>query len=203
MHSPSGLDRVINLSDAVVAIAVTLLILPLVDSASAHNTSTMSEVLSDNSARLLAFGLSFYVIVQFWLIHHAMYLHVVGYTGGLIWINFVWLVSIVFLPFPTELISAGGVSDPTSSRVYIGTMLVTSLATLGAQWLIVRSPELQAEAVRGTLSVTAVAITAVAMAVAFLIAIALPSVGLWALLALVPIGVVRRILARRAAIRAG
>lgn len=107
MHTERGFDRLVNFSDAVVAIAITLLILPLVDTATELNDKTVSELLADNWVKLLVFVISFAVIGRFWLAHHRMYENIVGYDKPLLWANLFWLLTIVFLPFPTELIAAG------------------------------------------------------------------------------------------------
>src|SRR5690242_5482336 len=97
-------DRIVFFSDAIVAIAITLLVLPLVDSVPEEGTFKASDLLADDSALLLAFGLSFFVIARFWLVHHRIFTKIEGYTTPLVWANMAWLVSIVWLPFPTEMI---------------------------------------------------------------------------------------------------
>ncbi len=43
-------------------------------------------------------------------------------------LNFVWLISIVFLPFAANLLNAGKEDDRLTYALYLGTMLVTSLS---------------------------------------------------------------------------
>src|SRR6478735_6009389 len=65
-------ERLKAFSDAVVAIAMTLLILPLMESVrdvAAHDLSTW-EWLNENAGQLLSFALSFVLIANFWLTHH-------------------------------------------------------------------------------------------------------------------------------------
>ncbi len=66
MNTDKGLQRLVTFSDAVVAIAITLLILPLVDAASSFPSMGLRHFLDANSTRLLAFALSFVVIGSFW-----------------------------------------------------------------------------------------------------------------------------------------
>jgi uncharacterized membrane protein len=189
MPTQRGFDRVVNLSDAVVAIAATLLVLPLVDTASSIDDSTLGELLAENASELTAFVLSFAVIFRFWLLHHALFARLRGFSTPMLLVNVVWMLGIAFLPFPTELVAFSGAHDPGVSALYIGTMLVTTVASTVQQWLASRSPELHAEpgdrfGVRGSLVATAT------MVVALLIAVVLPAVGLWALALLVPSGFV-------------
>ena len=179
-----GLGRLISFSDAIVAIAATLLVLPLADAAADIRTRTVSQVLSDNRQAIIAFALSFVVILRFWLVHHRMYEHVVDYTHSLILVNTVWLFCIVFIPFPTELIGKreGAVAD----GLYIGTILAATAAGTVGQWILVRTPTLVSEPARRTLTLVPAITTTVGMVLAFVIAIMFPVIGLWALLLLFP-----------------
>jgi uncharacterized membrane protein len=100
-------DRLVLFTDAVVAIAVTLLILPLVDvgtAAVAENLRTRA-VISDHKTQILSFLLSFVVIARLWLTHHRIFEHVKAYNSRLMELNMFWLLTIVILPFPTAMIS--------------------------------------------------------------------------------------------------
>ena len=71
-----------------------------------------------------------------------------GYNSVVVWGMFIWLLSIVFLPFPTELLGSSSRVDAAGHAIYVGTMLVTSLAAF-VRLAIVRWPELQRESTRG------------------------------------------------------
>jgi uncharacterized membrane protein len=58
VHSEAGFRRLVAFSDAVVAIAITLLILPLVDSAGTIGNAGIGHFLHANQDRLLGFALS-------------------------------------------------------------------------------------------------------------------------------------------------
>ena len=117
MHSERGFDRLVNFSDAVVAIAITVLVLPLVDLAANIGSEATAHFLLENRFRLFVFFLSFAVIGRFWLAHHRLYESVAGYNDWLLWANLVWLLSIVFLPFPTELPAAANSHDRVTNSL--------------------------------------------------------------------------------------
>jgi uncharacterized membrane protein len=198
MQSEAGFRRLVAFSDAVVAIAITLLVLPLVDAAGSIGTATVGTFLSDNKARLLAFLLSFAVIGRFWWGQHQTHEGVKAYNAVLVWGLFLWLLSIVFLPFPTELLGTATNGSGTADRaLYIGTLLVASIAVLVQQWAIVHWPKLQMDEQRGSAHLDSAVVLVVLMAVALVVSVAVPAIGLWALLLLLLSTPVERFLLRR------
>jgi uncharacterized membrane protein len=196
VRTERGFDRLVNFSDAVVAIAITLLILPLVDTAANLHGANAGSFIAKNEFKLFVFVLSFAVIGRFWLVHHKMYEYVIGYNDGILWANILWLLSIVFLPFPTELLASSNRHERTVYALYVGTMLVSSAALLLQQWMYTRSPELQSERVRGKLTLIPAAVNTGLMLVAFVIAVTLPAIGLWGLLLLFLAEPIERVLMR-------
>jgi uncharacterized membrane protein len=178
-------DRLVLFTDAVVAIAITLLVLPLVDlvSQAVANHTPSTHVISDNLSQLLTFLLSFVVIARFWLMHHRIFEHVRTYNQPLIELNLVWVLTIVVLPFPTEMASA--YSDQFTAGLYVGTILASSACQTAMIVLIHRRPEL--ETTDNRLSrrnrISAISGTAL-LAVAFLLAALVPHVNYFALLLL-------------------
>ncbi|MEA9986398.1 MULTISPECIES: TMEM175 family protein [Subtercola] len=192
-----GFDRLVNLSDAVVAIAITLLVLPLVDAAGAIGDTPVPQFMADNGVKFFVFALSFVVIARFWVIHHAMYRNLEAYNRPLIYANFLWLISIVFLPFPTELLASGSESNHATSILYIGTLALTTVAGLAQQIVIVRDPELQRVEVRKTLHMRVAIIAASIMLVALAVTIIVPTVNQWPLLLLLLTGPIEHFLLPR------
>ncbi len=183
MRSERGFHRLVAFSDAVVAIAITLLILPLVDRASNINGGDVLTFFNENRFRLFAFTLSFVVIGSFWWGQHQAFERVKGYNTVFVLAIFVWLFSIVFLPFPTELLGSGKSNVPTHA-LYVGTMLLATVASFVAQWAVVRWPELQTEDHRGTATIDGALVSTILMALAFTGTIVLPALGMWCLLIL-------------------
>ena len=124
--SERGFDRLVNFSDAVVAIAISLLILPVVDAVTDISDETGVDFFAENGSRLIAFVVSFVVIAKFWLVHHSLFEKVVSYTQPILIANFVWLISIVFIPLPTEMLGEHGVDDAFVRFVYCGSLFVSS-----------------------------------------------------------------------------
>jgi len=125
----AGVDRIIAFSDGVVAIAITLLILPLTE-IDRPAGATLGNVVVDNWTALFAFALSFAVIANYWTIHHAILRPLRRYNRRLIQLNMLWLAAIVFLPFPTALIADG--LEGGFSTLYISTLLVVSILNLSS-----------------------------------------------------------------------
>jgi uncharacterized membrane protein len=194
MPNDAGFRRLVAFSDAVVAIAITLLILPLVDAAGTIGSESIGAFLSDNRTKLLAFTLSFAVIGRFWWAQHQMHEQVENYNPVFAWGMFVWLFGIVILPFPTELLSSPAPSGRGIHAIYIGTLLVASVGVVVQQSAVVHWPELQDEEHRGEARMSLAVVQALLMAIALVVAITVPAIGLWALLLLLllyPIGWVR------------
>lgn len=181
MRTERGFGRLVGFSDGVVAIAITLLILPLVDAAT-HIDGSVWTFLQDNSFRIFVFVLSFLVIGRFWFVHHALYENAVAYNSQLLWANLFWLLTIVFQPFSTELLASGGADGPLRSAIYVGTMLLTCVAALLQQLVLLRYPELRAPG--ASLRVQPYVTIVLIMALALVVAVLIPRIGLLALLLL-------------------
>jgi len=136
MSSERGLERLVAFSDAVVAIAITLVVLPLVDTARDVDGGSVADFVRENAAPLGAAALSFVVIAALWQAHHSVLGRIRALTRGMMRANWLWLAAIVFLPLPTVLIVGAAQEDRLGVVIYIATMLVASaslavLAELG------------------------------------------------------------------------
>ena len=131
-----GLERLIFFSDAVFAIVITLLVLPLTAEIELPDGGQdLTAHVWAQWPRVLSFLLSFLVIGQFWIAHHRMFEYVRRYDQGLLWLNLVSLLTVSFMPFPTALIGARLETDAAFPVVlYAASMTVSSFA-LTASWL--------------------------------------------------------------------
>ncbi len=143
VRTERGFDRFVNFSDAVVAIAVSLLILPLVDAVNETRAGGLSasEFFNDNGDRLLAFALSFVVIASFWVNHHSVFEQVKTYSPALVWMNLGWLFTIVFLPLPTEVLAVQSSADAFVRFQYIASVLAVSITIVGIELVDRSQPE--------------------------------------------------------------
>ena len=92
------LERLVNFSDAVIAIAITLLVVQFSVPAASED---VGEALLDRWPQFLSFILSFFVIGIFWMAHHRIFRYVARMDQGLLWLNLLFLMCIAFLPYPT------------------------------------------------------------------------------------------------------
>ncbi len=114
MERSFGLERIVFFSDAVFAIAITLLAIELrvPDIIETANDALASQALwlalAAEWPRLLAFTLSFYIIGAFWIAHHRYFRYIQSYDEGLIRLNLVWLFFVVLLSFTTAILGEYG-----------------------------------------------------------------------------------------------
>jgi uncharacterized membrane protein len=203
MPTPRGLERLVFFTDAVVAIAITLLILPLVDAASGASEAHLSPgtFLSDHLGQVLAFLISFVVIARLWRAHHSLFEHVGSYNGRVELLSLLWAFTVAVLPLPTAM-TAQFDTVPLTVGFYIGTMLVSSLTLTLLAVTVSGNPALESSdnPIPATLVSRSVTTTALFF-VALLIGLLLPAVNYFALLVLFLGWPVRGFLVRRAASR--
>jgi uncharacterized membrane protein len=110
-HSHRELDRLIFFSDAIFAIVMTLLILEIRAPDNVPSNVAATEVPSLVWAlwpKFFSYVLSFLVIGTYWISHHQIFRYVRSYDRTLLWLNLVFLLSISFIPFPTDLLGEYG-----------------------------------------------------------------------------------------------
>jgi uncharacterized membrane protein len=175
-------ERFLTFIDAVVAIAVTLLVLPLVDLVGELESGiSVHQLLEDNTAPIGAFFLSFLVISQVWLGQHRLVRNVIGTNEALTRLLLLWSLTIVVLPFPTALVAgphdAGG--EAITKVLYVGTMAIGALL-LGLMAVVIsRHPELR-DAAESPDPVHAFG-TCVVFLVALALMLAVPATSYWPL----------------------
>jgi uncharacterized membrane protein len=136
-EEPAGgtlaLERLVFFSDAVFAIAITLLVLeihvPRLESGAP--SAAFAAELGQLVPNMLGFALSFMVIGLFWLGHHRLFVGTHVFASALMWPNLFFLMAIAFMPFATAFMSANG-NAFVPALVYNLTLLASAL---GIWWL--------------------------------------------------------------------
>ncbi|OUJ73405.1 TMEM175 family protein [Hymenobacter crusticola] len=95
------LERLILFTDAVFAIAITLLVIEIKVPELHHVQSERAVMIATLNLlpKFIGFLVAFFVIAIYWTAHHRVFRFVHRYTTGLIWLNIVFLLSIVLMPF--------------------------------------------------------------------------------------------------------
>jgi uncharacterized membrane protein len=128
-----SVDRLLTLSDGVVAIALTLLVLQLRVPAAGqvadpNSAAALAEQLGRGGSQLISYAISFYVIAQFWLAHQRVFRQIAGHREGLAWWNFAFLFTITVMPFTSALLGAYS-ENPLAVDIFALNLLLASLAT--------------------------------------------------------------------------
>ena len=140
------LERLILFSDAVFAIAITLLVIEIKvpELHGEHATEdAMLHELGKLVPKFLGFFISFVLIGVYWTIHHRLFGFVTGYTRKLIRLNLFFLFTIVLMPFSTGIL--GEYSRPstlhliTPLAVYVFNICLVGLANF-LMWQYVTNP---------------------------------------------------------------
>ncbi|MEO7307647.1 MAG: TMEM175 family protein [Ferruginibacter sp.] len=102
------LERLILFSDAVFAIAITLLVIelkvPEIDR-SILTEGKLLEALGHLIPKFFGFVISFMFIGIYWTVHHRMFGYVVNYTPKLLRLNLLFLFAVALMPFSTAFYS--------------------------------------------------------------------------------------------------
>ncbi|GAA2752069.1 TMEM175 family protein [Amnibacterium kyonggiense] len=201
-------ERLITFVDAVVAIAVTLLALPLADIPGevASRGGGLDRILEEGALPLGAFALSFFVIARLWWGHHRIFAHVVRWDAVVVWTTIVWLFTIVLLAPATALTRQldpdPGPPDPYANAgavaIYIGVMAASSWLLTALARHVQRTPSLTDghDTEAGDRLFNSVE-TSISFTIALVVGTAVPAINYFALLSLVVTGQIGRLLRRR------
>jgi len=117
-----GLARLIYFSDAVFAIAITLLALNIARLPSGLPDSTLLQRLLDTAPTVISFVISFAAIGFIWIAHHGQFRRIGHYDGPLIILDLLLLMVVAFVPYPTSLLGEYGTESSVAAVFYALTL---------------------------------------------------------------------------------
>src|SRR5258705_978562 len=100
-----GLLRLEIFSDGVFAIAITLLILEVIQTLHSNGGTRLQDLLLGNWKSFVAFLIGFLTILICWINHHLVLSYVEKADTRLFWINGFVLLIVTFTPFPTAILA--------------------------------------------------------------------------------------------------
>ena len=127
-------ERLLAFSDAVMAVAITLLVLDL-KLPEGVSDADLGAVLRGSLHGVGVYALSFVVIGLFWMGHHQQFSNIRRVDGPLMWLNLLFLMAIGLIPFATSILSDHGDALPT--MLYAG-VLVSACLVSAALWAYAR-----------------------------------------------------------------
>ena len=139
----SNKDRFVLFCDAIFAIAITLLILQI-DVPEIVYESNLDDVIWALWPRFVSFGISFFVIARFWLVHLNIFSHVRHLDIRLVGTSLFFMALIVFLPFTTDFYGAHS-GNKYVLLLYVCSIAIVSLTSLVMWRYLFRHRELLIE----------------------------------------------------------
>jgi uncharacterized membrane protein len=169
-----GYERIVFFSDAVFAIVITLLVLPLTELHLPEGGGNVAGQVWALRSVILTFAVTFLVVGQFWSAHHGIFGLIRRFDPGLVWLNLLSLLTVAFMPFPAALLGRRADAD-TFPVVFYAAALTVASALLTTIWLYalhrgLTAPDLPPQRTRGVSrrGVATTCVFATSIGVAFL-----------------------------------
>lgn len=125
IRSGSDTDRLIVLTDGIVAIAATILALQLQPPDVDQITTNQQVLDSLQEVPMWTYWTTFVYIAVFWIAHVRVFSHVRGANYMVLWLNLLFLMFMAFIPMPSALLSVD--RSPIAAALYLATLFFTSL----------------------------------------------------------------------------
>jgi uncharacterized membrane protein len=147
-ESALGFERVVFFSDAVFAIVITLLVLPLTAEVNPpEGAGGMAAAVWARWPTVLTFVVSFLVVGQFWIAHHRTFGLIDRHDQTLVWLNLLLLLTVAFMPFPAAVLGARANGADAFPVVFYAVSMTLTSAALTAVWLYASRRRLVADRV--------------------------------------------------------
>ena len=147
--------RLETFCDGVFAIALTLLIIDvkIPSTEKIDNTDEFWQALRHIAPTILAFLLSFIIILITWVNHHNSLKLITKSSPSFIYANGFMLLSVVFIPFPTSLMGEHILTDHAAPAVIL---YDSTLALQAISWILLTSAALKDQLGRNEKSILAI-----------------------------------------------
>ena len=134
IESGTDIERTVYFSDAVFAIAITLLALDLQVPRVPENLAAVElpSALLELWPKFVSFLISFWIIASYWLAHHRIFHHIGAYDRRMLLINLLFLMWVVLLPFSSSLI--GEYEDARLATIVYALHNAVASSTLSWLW---------------------------------------------------------------------
>lgn len=137
-------ERIAFFSDAVYAIAITLLVIEFRPPHMEKN-STAAEIwkqIVEMQYLFYAIIFSFFLIITYWMRHHALFKHIHNYNKQIVVANMVSLLPIIFFPFTTsffyESTHSGTGGLIIAFRLFVVNNVLAGLSTYVFYWVVTK-----------------------------------------------------------------
>lgn len=174
MHTQDQqLERLTFFSDAVFAIAITLLVIDIkVPEPPVNTDQAWLQALADLIPHFVGFVLTFYVVGALWAAHHRIFGKLRHYDPSIVWTNLTLLMAVAFMPFPTAMMSTH-FDARVPQMFYAFTLLVAGLLQFRLLKRVLREPYLHDDvtphevgvAIRRSLGMPCMAVLAIIIAI--------------------------------------
>lgn len=136
------LERMVFFSDAVFAIAITLLVIEIHVPDLPHGASDAQYLaaLHELIPSFAGYIISFAIVAAFWAVHHRAFALAERYHQRVLLLNMLLLGMVAFVPFASAFISHN-MGDRVPSVFYCATLAVTAALNAGVVW-IATGPEM-------------------------------------------------------------
>ncbi|MBO9669074.1 MAG: DUF1211 domain-containing protein [Sphingobium sp.] len=147
---PHMLERLVFFSDAVFAIAITLLVIEIAVPHIGHfrqhgSTHDYLQALANLLPSFFGYFLSFFVIGAYWAGHHRAFGLAASYDSKLVWPNMAMLCMIAFMPFATAFLS-DNLGALVPAVFYNSVLLILSLLNLRLIRIVTSPPAVAIDA---------------------------------------------------------
>jgi len=182
---PVDPSRLTALSDGVFAVALTLLVLDV--KPPQVNPALLGSAVLAMAPRPGIFAFSFAIVTYYWVSHHSVFTYVRTTDRGLLWLNMLFLFTIVVLPFSAAVLADYPRTAPAIA-LYGPNVALCSVALSVAWWyavakrlsIDVQGVELRHVAVRTAVSpilaLLGVAVSTIAPVISLVLFVAIPVV---------------------------